>query len=812
MKSKVIIVGNSPILKGSGLGQIIDSYDHVVRINNFQIEGHQIDVGTKSDIWSNSLSPAVRKRDCEEIKEIWCSIAPKVYYLLDNRLDRLLRPEEKNKVNLFSLNEFYDFKIELGIENNHNKWPSTGLITIKQALAKFDTVDICGFSFFKEIDSHVKHYYEDPIDINEKTIAHISDIEESYVSYLINKGKLNIIGENRLSSNKSEIKTIVKNVDYYIGLANTYMLAKKFDLAIETLKSQLDGATKKKDKILSKIATCYQVKGQYDLALQFCDQALAINPKFAYALARKGEMLLQNFNDESGLELIHEAIKINPSDIKMYKNLLNAYRYLGDDEGVVNSLILAHKNLDKDSLTDILEKYNPLSRSILKKSNMIDLGFPLEINILHTIEDYHLLRGKLNNTIKEFNNLKKNRSVKALLKYRSYRRKIKNIKQSLKFCYQTYLTYRKKGPYELIICGDNFHATTGLHKSITAYANHKIEEGSNYLFIDIKTDFYHKFFVNFLKKLSKNKSLLFNGISAFSHPQIDHFLHSDFKLSIYLHETEWALRRFSKTHGPQFEKFKKSCPSLKVLCVSKEQEKLLREEYDAQDTHIIYECINICESSKENSAYLDLINIEDQSEVKIIFVGTLQPRKGVDLFSRVADIAKEDGRNWSFTWIGNSRHKAKMYFSPNVRWIGNKYGSDLFDHYKASDIFFLSSYDDPFPVTCLEAFFFEKKIVAYNNTGISSFIDKIRGCQSYQEWTATAAYQALVKASQEKLDIQKVQDFNNNISNVVKFASRIESALELNLTKKSNNITTFPNSTERDSMTTSENRNMKVAL
>jgi hypothetical protein len=43
----VIVVGNSPRILGKNLGQIIDSYDIVVRINKFKIDGYESDIGSK---------------------------------------------------------------------------------------------------------------------------------------------------------------------------------------------------------------------------------------------------------------------------------------------------------------------------------------------------------------------------------------------------------------------------------------------------------------------------------------------------------------------------------------------------------------------------------------------------------------------------------------------------------------------------------------------------------------------------------------------------------------------------------------------
>ena len=46
----VILVGNGESLLGSNMGEVIDSYDTVVRFDGLNIEGYEKDVGTKTNI------------------------------------------------------------------------------------------------------------------------------------------------------------------------------------------------------------------------------------------------------------------------------------------------------------------------------------------------------------------------------------------------------------------------------------------------------------------------------------------------------------------------------------------------------------------------------------------------------------------------------------------------------------------------------------------------------------------------------------------------------------------------------------------
>lgn len=45
-----IVIGNGKSLIGLGLGPLVDSYDRIVRFNEFKTEGFEADVGTRTDI------------------------------------------------------------------------------------------------------------------------------------------------------------------------------------------------------------------------------------------------------------------------------------------------------------------------------------------------------------------------------------------------------------------------------------------------------------------------------------------------------------------------------------------------------------------------------------------------------------------------------------------------------------------------------------------------------------------------------------------------------------------------------------------
>jgi len=68
----VIVVGNSPRILGKNLGKIIDSYDIVIRINKFKLDGYEKDTGSKCNAIhiNESLHPKNFKNILDNLSNI----------------------------------------------------------------------------------------------------------------------------------------------------------------------------------------------------------------------------------------------------------------------------------------------------------------------------------------------------------------------------------------------------------------------------------------------------------------------------------------------------------------------------------------------------------------------------------------------------------------------------------------------------------------------------------------------------------------------------------------------------------------------
>jgi glycosyltransferase involved in cell wall biosynthesis len=202
---------------------------------------------------------------------------------------------------------------------------------------------------------------------------------------------------------------------------------------------------------------------------------------------------------------------------------------------------------------------------------------------------------------------------------------------------------------------------------------------------------------------------------------------------IYLHETEYALDSYRHSHPLRYRLLVKILSSNPILCVSKKAEHLYRERFGAKSTSVVYECPGDDASIKIESDLVHIVN-----------VGSLNERKGVGLFSKVADLAKAKHPDWRFHWVGGVATMGELYRSPNVTWHGFMWHPN--ELVKQCRLFFLSSVDDPCPLSAIEALQAGVGCVAYEKTGTAELIDGFSGCAVFRDYTPQDALAALERA------------------------------------------------------------------
>jgi hypothetical protein len=187
---KIIVVGNSPNVLFHEVGDQINSFDVVIRINDFQIKKFKKNVGYKVTHWATSFSPVINIRPVNNFKKIFTSNVNQTDKKFLNRISRIVPPNLFKNVDILPSNELSLLKSKIGYCDS-NKWPTTGLLAIHMALTRFTNSDVYihGFSFFKESSNYVSHYWNEQKNECFKK-HHDSILEENYVNYLV---KLNIL-------------------------------------------------------------------------------------------------------------------------------------------------------------------------------------------------------------------------------------------------------------------------------------------------------------------------------------------------------------------------------------------------------------------------------------------------------------------------------------------------------------------------------------------------------------------------------------------------------------------------------------------
>ena len=236
-------------------------------------------------------------------------------------------------------------------------------------------------------------------------------------------------------------------------------------------------------------------------------------------------------------------------------------------------------------------------------------------------------------------------------------------------------------------------------------------------------------------------------------------------IAIYLHETEYILDEFQKTHPIRYHFLSKILQKNPILCVSNQAMGLYRSRWGATNTHLVYECISDAPSELKLSP----------EKAHIVMVGSINARKGVDLFSQVADLAEKMGKAWEFHWLGNLATQDPFYKSNRVNWHGWQWqpASIL----EQCDLFFLSSIDDPCPLAALEAMNQGLRVVVYKHTGIAEIVNDVKGCAIYRTYDAQAGLYAIEKALEDSNCAEHIRARSQKISSLQAFSKRMKAVL-----------------------------------
>jgi len=316
---------------------------------------------------------------------------------------------------------------------------------------------------------------------------------------------------------------------------------------------------------------------------------------------------------------------------------------------------------------------------------------------------------------------------------------------------------------ELAIIGTTFFTEGGDWRSIYLYARRAESEGKSIVFVNPSDK---RGLRQALAVWAFAPRVIVNGLNSFDSWCVLAMCMLRPDVRIYLHETEVALDSYREAHPVRYALLRHILGRNPLLCVSQKAETLYRQRFGTSTTHVVYECPGDDDAWEFEPGCVHILN-----------VGSLNERKGVELFSKVADLARERHPDWRFHWIGGVATMNNLYRSPAVKWYGFTWHPT--EALKKCQLFFLSSVDDPCPLSLLEALQQGMPCVAYDRTGSAEIIGGLPGCAVYSAYEPAAAMAAIEKAlAEEDGDRAARARAASEISGARAFARRIERAFE----------------------------------
>ncbi len=190
-REKICIIANGESVMNNELGQIIDAFPVVGRINNYSTAGYEKYIGSHTHIWFNGANQNLKKRKkipAEVVVFIPVEILKEKGESIHHRIQRRLGVS-RDRYEMPDLRKMMEYERICGVSR-----PTTGTTSILWAMENFNEVIIHGYDFFIASKAH---YNDHPImtwliqkGIVKKGHKHNMRGEKQFVESLIRSGKI----------------------------------------------------------------------------------------------------------------------------------------------------------------------------------------------------------------------------------------------------------------------------------------------------------------------------------------------------------------------------------------------------------------------------------------------------------------------------------------------------------------------------------------------------------------------------------------------------------------------------------------------
>lgn len=193
----------------------------------------------------------------------------------------------------------------------------------------------------------------------------------------------------------------------------------------------------------------------------------------------------------------------------------------------------------------------------------------------------------------------------------------------------------------------------------------------------------------------------------------------------YVHELEMGIQQYTR---PEYFQNVKSLSTAFIACAASVKENLILNHQI--DTDLIKNLPSLLPESALNYQIDKKVNLNLRNQYNIPVnafliggMGTVDLRKGVDVFLQVASKLKSDSSIF-FLWVGGQETETdyknfqidksrlgldNVIFQPSV--------NNPLDFMSIFDVFFVSSREDPYPLVVLEAAILGKPIICFDKAG-----------------------------------------------------------------------------------------------
>lgn len=225
--------------------------------------------------------------------------------------------------------------------------------------------------------------------------------------------------------------------------------------------------------------------------------------------------------------------------------------------------------------------------------------------------------------------------------------------------------------------------------------------------------------------------VLGNTIATLDH--LEYFKAKGFRTVCWMHELEFVIT--SMFTRERFLELSRSIDCF--ITVSKAVDATLRRIGVSTESQVVYEFSPQPSASDTEPAALKRELGFPEESFLVGGGGTVEWRKGTDLFLQIAAVVSRAEPNIRFVWVGgaddSSTDYARMMYDLKRLGVRDKVVftgiTDRPERYlSAIDVFALTSREDPFPLICLEAAGLGKPIVCFENAGgMPEFVERDAG-------------------------------------------------------------------------------------